>query len=171
MQKQLNHQEFKHRQKVRKNNIIFVLENLQHMENIGSALRIADGFNIDSVIIVSKETLDFRKIKKISRNCNNTIKYKIVCSDDEALEILKQKHFTPINLEITSSSVPLREVDFARLDRVALIVGNENHGISDEMLSKVPLSVHIDLYGNNSSLNVATALAIAVYHVSESFKK
>lgn len=171
MQKQLSHQEFKQRQKLRKNNIIFVLENLQHMENIGSALRLADGFNIDSVIIISKGDLDFSKIQKTARNCNNTIEYKIVGSDDEALEILKQKHFTPINLEITSTSVPLREVDFGALGKVAIIVGNENHGVSDEMLSKVPLSAHIDLYGVNSSLNVATALAIAAYHVSESIAK
>lgn len=31
MQKQLSHQEFKQRQKLHKNDIIFVLENLQHM--------------------------------------------------------------------------------------------------------------------------------------------
>ena len=39
--------------------------------------------------------------------------------------------------------------------------------ICDDILEKVPLSYHIDMYGKNSSMNVATSLAIATYKVSE----
>ena len=53
MQKQLTHYEFKQMQKSNKNDIIFVLDNLEHDENIGSAFRIADAFNITKIIIIT----------------------------------------------------------------------------------------------------------------------
>ena len=55
MQVQLKYNEFKKTQKKVKNKIIFVLENLEHFENIGSAFRIADSFNIEQVFIIWKE--------------------------------------------------------------------------------------------------------------------
>lgn len=64
MQKQLSHAEFKQIQKSNSNNIIFVLDNLEHEENIGSAFRLADAFNIKKIIIISKNALDLKKIIK-----------------------------------------------------------------------------------------------------------
>ena len=167
MQKQLNHQEFKLRQEKNKNNIIVVLENLEHAENIGSAFRLADAFNIEGIVIIANENLDWRKIEKTARNCENSVHYCICKNADEALTFISKKNYKPINIEITSESKPLRKVDFAKLGNVALIVGNERTGVSDEMLEKVPNSCHIEMYGNNSSMNVSTALAIALYKVSE----
>jgi len=168
MQKQLNHYEFKEKQVSKKNNIIFVLENLEHMENIGSSFRLADGFNIDSIILVTNRELNFSKIHKTSRNCENHIPYQIVNTPIEAIKLVKDKGYIPVNIEITSTSKPLSKINFSKIKKVALIVGNENYGVSQEMLKLVETSAHIEMYGNNSSLNVSTALAIATYHVSES---
>ena len=167
MQKQLDHSEFKQNQPKNKNNIIFILENFEHMENIGSALRLADAFNIDKVIIVEDNIINEEKIKKTARNCDKTVNYSVVEKIDDALEEIELKGYTPINIEITSTSRPLRTVNFAQYGKIALIVGNERHGISEHTLERVPLSAHIEMYGNNSSMNVSTALAIATYQASE----
>lgn len=58
MQKQLSHHEFKTQQKENKNDIIFVLDNLEHDENIGSAFRLADAFNITKIIIIKNCEID-----------------------------------------------------------------------------------------------------------------
>lgn len=58
-------------------------------------------------------------------------------------------------------------MDFGSFKKVALIVGNEKHGVSENFLEQVPLTCHIEMYGKNSSMNVSTSLAIAVYKVSE----
>ena len=168
MQTQLSHEQFKAKQTVRKNGLFFVLENLEHPENIGSAFRLADAFGVEAIVIISKNPFDEKKIAKTARGCQNFVPFMVVDSCDEALRFLNQNDIVPINLEITSTSKPLREINFAKIENVALIVGNERHGVSAQMLSKVPLSAHIDMFGNNSSLNVATALAIGAYHVCES---
>ena len=169
MQKQLDHKEFKEKQIINNNDIIIVLENLEHYENIGSAFRLADAFNINGIIIITKNELDWKKISKTARNCETYIPYTVYNNVNDALLFLKQNSYMPINIEITSTSKPLRDVNFSKYGKVALIVGNEKSGISDEMLNKVPTSCHIEMYGNNSSMNVSTALAIALYKSSEDF--
>lgn len=167
MQKQLGHYEFKQIQKQNSNEIIFVLDNLEHEENIGSAFRLADAFNIKKIIIINSKNIDFKKIKKTARNCEETVPYSIFQTEEEALQEIRTLNFVPVNIEITSTSKPLRDVDFAKLKKVALIVGNEKYGVSESFLENVPLSCHIEMYGNNSSMNVSTSLAIAVYKASE----
>lgn len=167
MQKQLNHYEFKEKQKQNANNIIFVLENFEHTENIGSAFRLADAFNIEKIIIICNRDIDLKRIQKTSRNCEKYVPYSIYNNSADALNEIYNIGYTPVNIEITSTSKPLREENFAKIKKVALIVGNEKKGISNEILEKVPLSYHIDMYGNNSSMNVSTSLAIAAYKVSE----
>ena len=51
--KQLTHSEFKENQKKFQPNIVLILENLEHNENIGSAFRLADAFNVKKIYIVT----------------------------------------------------------------------------------------------------------------------
>lgn len=169
MQHQLNHSEFKERQSKRKNNIIFILENLEHMENIGSCFRLADAFNIDKIIIISNKIEFNEKVRKTARNCDKTVDFLVFDDTLEAIKHIKKEGYQPFNLEITSTSTALRNIDFSHYDKVALIVGNEKRGIEENTLKFVKNSVHIDMYGNNSSMNVITALSIATYKISEDF--
>lgn len=169
--KQLNHYEFKKNQKVFKPNIIVILENFDHEENIGSAFRLADAFNIQKIIIVTSCNLNFKKIEKTARSCVSYIPYEFTPSIDDAINYVKQNDFTPIAIEICDESISLRQCDFSKFEGVALIVGNESHGVSQTALDKCYKCVHIDMYGNNSSMNVSTALAIALYKCCEDYLK
>lgn len=169
---QLSHNEFKEKQIKHNNNIVFVLENFEHIENIGSAFRLADAFNIKKIYIVSNKEININKIKKTSRNTEKYVPYEIVSTIEIALEKIKDMNYTPFCVEICSDSEPLRNVDFSKYFGVALILGNENFGVSERALKLIDNKIHIDMYGNNSSMNVSTALAITVYKVSEDrFKK
>ena len=131
MQHQLNHSEFKERQSKRKNNIIFILENLEHMENIGSCFRLADAFNIDKIIIISNKIEFNEKVRKTARNCDKTVDFSVFDDTLEAIKHIKKEGYQPFNLEITSTSTALRNIDFSHYDKVALIVGNERRGIEE----------------------------------------
>ena len=50
-------------------------------------------------------------------------------------------------------------------EKIALILGNERHGISASVLTKLNKSIYIPMYGKNSSMNVAQAAAIAAYTI------
>ncbi len=168
---QLNHKEFKKSQKTKKHNIALILENFQQPENIGSAFRIADSFNIEKIFIISDSSLDLKKINKISRSCLSHIDYEITTESTEVVNRLKSEGYNIFALEITNSSLPLRKYDFSHFKKIAIIVGNERNGIKSETLNLVDDSCHIDMYGNNSSMNVSSALAIAIYKITEDLLK
>lgn len=169
MSKQLNHQEFKLCQKKFKPNMCVILENLEHMENIGSAFRLADAFNVNKIYIIPNRELDFKRIEKTARNCTNTVPFKIDGEISDALNSVKKEGYTPVCVEICDDSKALRDCNFSKFKGIAFIVGNEKHGVSQEALNQSAFSVHIDMYGNNSSMNVATALAITLYKCSEDY--
>ena len=50
-------------------------------------------------------------------------------------------------------------------DEVALLVGNERHGLGMDLLSLVDDIAFIPLYGRKNSLNVANSMAIAASEV------
>lgn len=46
-----------------------------------------------------------------------------------------------------------------------LVAGNEAHGIDQAILGRCHASVHLPMYGRNTSMNVSVALGIAVYAI------
>lgn len=167
MSKQLNHEEFKKLQKKFDPNVVLILENLEHEENIGSAFRLADAFNVSKIFVVTDKILEMKKVEKTARNCSKTIPFEIVTSTDKAIEAAREKGYKAISVEICDDSIPLRDCDFAQFDGVALLVGNERYGVSEQALGLCDMAVHIDMFGVNSSLNVSTALGIALYKCVE----
>lgn len=124
--KQLTYSEFKENQKKFQPNIVLILENLDHNENIGSAFRLADAINVKKIYIVTDRELNFRKIEKTAWNCSTSVPYEIMPSIDDVVIIVKSQNYTPVSVEICDDSVPLRECDFSKYYGIALIVGNEN---------------------------------------------
>lgn len=167
--KQLMHKEFKQRQIKANFNIGLILENIEHDENIGSAFRLADAFCVKKIFIVSNRQFNAKKIEKTARNCTNTVPYQVFESVQDAISEATKMGQTVISVELCDESVPLRDFDVSAFDGVALLVGNERAGVSQTALDLSKAAVHIDMFGNNSSLNVATALAIALYGVTEKY--
>ena len=53
----------------------------------------------------------------------------------------------------------------ARGDRLCLVVGAEDAGVCQSLLDASDATVHIPMRGHNSSMNVASACAIATYDI------
>ena len=55
--------------------------------------------------------------------------------------------------------------------KIAFIIGDENHGVSDAILKQCNVIVHIEMYGQNSSMNVVQATSIALYEFTKKLSK
>jgi tRNA G18 (ribose-2'-O)-methylase SpoU len=81
----------------------------------------------------------------------------------QALTEAKAQKYTLVGVEITNQSKALDEYLREEAPQpTILVLGAEQSGISKEVLEVLDGCVHIPMYGRNSSLNVATALAIAL---------
>ena len=133
--------------------IEIVLDSLQSAFNVGSILRTTEAFRLGHVHFLG--TTPTNKHPKVQKASMNT--YHLVPSSP--LESIQHLPRPWIALETASPSTPLSQYTFP--PRFTLILGNETHGISKDLLLQCDAIVEIPLYGGKNSLNVASAFAIA----------
>lgn len=162
---QLNHEENQFESK--QFPITLVCDNIYFQQNIGSLFRIGEAFGIEKIIFSGKNIpLNPRKINKTSRSTHLHVPYSVIEETDVLIDYLLKNDYEIIALEIASNSIPLKEVSIPQDKKTALLIGSEINGISDELLSVANQIVHINMYGNNSSMNVVQATAIALYELT-----
>lgn len=147
--------------------ITLVCDHIYFQQNIGSLFRIAEAFGVENIIFFGKDIpLTPRKINKTSRSTHLHVAHSVIEEFIELQSFLLDKNFEIISLEIASNSKPLKEVTIPTNKKIALIIGSEINGISEELLKLSHQIVHINMFGKNSSMNVVQAASIALYEIT-----
>lgn len=144
-------------------------DNIRHAENIGSLFRLADALGIQHIYLGGESACPpDPKIRRTSRSTEKSVAYS---QHDDAVELakaLQAKKLLLVALEISTQSLALSDPAFQQKIKgreLCLVLGSENTGVEDELLQLADISVHIPMQGQNSSMNVATAAAIACYEI------
>lgn len=104
---------------------------------------------------------------KTSRSTEKNVNYETSESISDVVQTLKEKNYQIISLEITSNSKPIHTFSFSNDKPIALIIGDENFGISESIIQNSDTILHIDMFGKNSSMNVVQATTIAFYEITK----
>ena len=147
--------------------IILVCDNVTNAPNIGSLFRMADAFGIEKLILCGTNISLGRKMAKTSRATEKVVDYEISESASNVVENLRTEGYQIISLEITKSSKPLNSIIFSKEKPIALIIGDENFGVSEALLNISDDIIHINMFGQNSSMNVVQATNIALYEITK----
>ena len=152
--------------------IVIFLDNLNDPRNTGMIFRLADAFGV-SELILSENTPapPSVKLKRTARGTDKIVRYKKVDDKIAAITSLKNNGYTLLSLEITQRSKDIKAFNFKQLDKICIIAGSEEHGISKELLEISDETIHIEMIGTGLSMNVANALAIMLYETSKHFLK
>ena len=162
---QLNH--YNSTFKKQKHPITVVCDNVRNAPNIGSLFRIADAFNIEKLIFCGTDIALGKRMTKTSRSTEKYVSYSIRENIDTEIQSLKANNYYLIALEITEDSQALSRFNLNTKQPIALILGDENFGVSETTLEQVDAVVHINMFGNNSSMNVVQATSIALYEITK----
>ena len=147
-----------------------VTENVSNAPNIGSLFRAADAFGVEELIFCGPQISLGRKMTKTSRATEKAVKHRFELNINDVLLELKEACYYIIALEITTQSTPIIEFNFPKDKAIALIVGDENFGVSENSLEHCDAVIHIDMYGQNSSMNVIQATSISLYEITKQLK-
>ena len=133
---------------------VVVLDRLQDPGNLGTIVRTGEGAGI-SGIIMSSGCADIYNPKVIRSTMGSIFRvpFTVVSDLPEAIETL-------IENSITTYAAHLKGV-FEK--NVALLIGNEAKGLSDEVSGKADRLIKIPMEGKVESLNAAIATAILMY--------
>lgn len=156
------------------NEIILILHNIRSTYNVGSILRTADGFGVKKIICsgyTPYPKLDnenrlphiYEKItKKISKSALGAEKYiNIEHYDNPNFNELKKNGYKIIGLEQNTKSHNIRKFKYS--GKIAILLGEEINGISEENLNQCDSLIEIPMKGKKESFNVSVAVAIALY--------
>lgn len=151
--------------------IVLVCDGVQSPANIGSLFRICDALGIEKIIFCNSEiNLRSTRLTRTSRSTHKIVDFKVAENCLNEINTLEDKGYKLIALEITENSIPVEEYLCNNEDKIALIIGNEQSGISEEILTRNLEAVHINMYGNNSSMNVVQATSITLYNLINKLK-
>ncbi len=158
----------------RMSEIIVIAHNIRSTHNIGAIFRTAEGFGVSKIIlsgyspyprtqnderlphIADKLTL---QIHKTALDAETMVPFEH--QPEPNLDLLKQKGFTIVGLEQDKRSIMLQK--YQKPQKIALLLGEEVNGITDELREKCDDLLEIPMVGQKESFNVSVAAGIALY--------
>ncbi len=150
-----------------KSGLIVALDGLQDPGNLGTIIRTAGWFGI-SGIISGKGTVDMFHPKVVRGTAGATGTIPFMNGElSGVFDTLEQHNWHIYLLDAGAESKALHEI--SSIKKGVIVVGNEGHGIGDELMMPNRSSVRIPSpvgQENVESLNAAIAASIALYDLS-----
>ncbi len=142
---------------------ILILDRIQDPGNLGTIIRSAVAFNIDT-IICSPDCVDFYNSKVVRASQGMMFYVPIMIGDTEKIiHQLKEQDYKIIGTKVTNGC----DVRTAAIySHFALVIGNEGQGISEKIESLCDQFLYIKMNGNCESLNASVAASILLYEIS-----
>lgn len=140
---------------------IIVLDRLQDPGNIGTILRTAEAAGYMGAMIL-KGTGDIYSPKVVRAATGSLFRLPVIFVDTtaEAIGLLRRHHKRIISTTLTSSQY---YYETAMGNDIALIIGNEGNGVSQEFIINSDSRIKIPMEGSVESLNAAVSAGILMY--------
>lgn len=132
--------------------------------------RTADAFGIDKLFLVGYTPHPPKpQIDKVSLGAEKWMSWEGRDDLKKLIKELKKEKFKIIGLEKNEKSREIEGVrkEIKKINKFALIVGNEVEGVKPEILKMCDHVAHIPMLGKKESLNVSVAAGIAMYCLSK----
>ncbi|KAK3237498.1 hypothetical protein CYMTET_52431 [Cymbomonas tetramitiformis] len=147
--------------------LLVVMENLGNPDNVGGIFRSALAFGARGVILSPGCTDPFyRKSVRAAMGSSLVLPFTRAQEWPRDLLLLKRNGYTLVALAITPTAIDMSELAFAASAKVALVLGAEGPGLSEEALEHIDVHVEIPMAKGVDSLNVAVAAAISLHAVA-----
>jgi 23S rRNA (guanosine2251-2'-O)-methyltransferase len=148
------------------NPIYIILDDVLDTYNIGSVFRLADAVAAQKVYLCrGSETPPNHRIKKASINTTEIVEWEYCEETLSAINKLRKEVPDIQIISIEQSDISVQYDNFEYKYPLALIVGHETTGVSQEVLKASDAVVELPMFGVNISLNVMVSLGIVLYHV------
>lgn len=143
--------------------IVVVCDRIQDTFNFGAILRCCDAMNVAGVVIGAAEQAAVTP--QVARSSAGAVNYVPIVMSDSVINAVGR--LTEAGFAIAAASEKSESVAWdADLKRpIALIVGSEARGVSDELLERCDLRLRIPMMGQVDSLNAAVATGMLLYEI------
>ena len=147
--------------------VIAVLENVQNPTNVGSIFRSAAAMGIDAIILTSDSSDPlYRRAERVSMGTVFQIPWTVVNKDEDYLKVLSESGFTTVAMALSDDSVDIRDPEIKKSEKLAVILGSEGYGLSEETIKRSDFVAKIPMNPIVDSLNVGAASAVMFWELT-----
>lgn len=138
---------------------VLLLDGVSEPGNMGTIIRTAEAAGIE-LICITDGSADIYASKVVRSAMGSLFRMKFLKAGIDTIADLKKSGFKILATAL-ENSVPIDSVE--RIDKKVIVIGNEAHGVSKEVLDASDIAIRIDMCGEVESLNAAVAAGIAMY--------
>lgn len=140
-----------------------IIENIQDPGNVGTIIRTANAFSIESVVLVGS-CADIYNPKTIRASMGAVFRQNVITAEMSDLQEMKDSGKMIYATALEKDSVDFRSVE---LSDVAVVIGNEGSGISREMIDICDKKLIIPMNRDCESLNAGAAAAVIMWEMGK----
>ena len=147
---------------------VVVLEDIHDPHNAEAVFRSCDAFGFQRVCLIfdQEEPFDPRRVGKLSSSsANKWLDFDIYDSATTCLDALHEDGYEVVATVAEGDADSIFEADLTA-SRIAVMLGNENRGLSAEAVTLADRRLTIPMAGMVRSLNLSVTAAIALYEVT-----
>ena len=143
---------------------IVILDKVMNPTNVGAIIRSAAALGMDAVLLTPgcSDPL-YRRAARVSMGTVFQIEWTFLPED--GLDGIKALGFKTVAMALKDNSLSISDPRLAQEDKLAVIMGTEGDGLSDQTIADCDFTVKIPMYHGVDSLNVAAASAVAFYQL------
>ena len=146
---------------VSKRPFLLILEDIEKPGNIGAILRSAKAVSVEGIILCHFKT-DIFHPNVIRASLGTIFTQNIITANIiELLSWLRERRIQLIVSTLKKNAINLYNSNLC--SGIALVMGSESSGISEEIMKVADTFLQIPMYGNIDSLNVSNATAIILF--------
>ncbi|TQE03803.1 hypothetical protein C1H46_010610 [Malus baccata] len=157
-------EKFRKMVKNRSYEVWLVVEGLGYFGNVSAAFRSIDTLGFQSVHVISCDSKRYRNNRHVSMGAEKWLDIEIWNFTAECFEVLKSRRCSTVlisSMYLSYSSILYFKVSIYDMDwycPTAIVVGNENRGISDKALAlsdlhcNIPMKGMVDSFGSHEDL-------------------
>lgn len=148
-------------------NRLLLLDSIQDPGNLGTIIRSAKAFNIDT-IVVNKTTTDIYNPKVLRATEGMIFHINIITRElSPLIEELKESSYTIYGTKVEGGT-NIKSINIP--PKYALVIGNEGKGVNPSILSQCDTNLYIKMNKEVESLNAAVATSILLYEMDDKYE-
>ncbi|MBE6328833.1 MAG: RNA methyltransferase [Paludibacteraceae bacterium] len=153
--------------------LVVVLDNVRSLHNVGSVFRTSDAFLVEKIVLCGITSCPPNaEIHKTALGAEYSVEWEYFENTLEAVELLKNEGYCIYSIEQVENSTMLDEIKLDKnpQQKYAVILGNEVHGVAQEVVDASDDCIEIPQFGTKHSLNVSVSAGLIIWKFFELLK-
>lgn len=150
--------------KIKKINLVVILDNIRSFNNVGSIFRTSDAFLVEKIVLCGITAVPpHPDIHKTALGAEDSVEWCYYENTVDAVVNLQREGYCVYAIEQVKGSTLLNNLSLDSQKKYAVVLGHEVKGVQQEVVDKCDGCIEIPQFGTKHSLNVSVTAGLVIW--------